>query len=413
MLITISALPRVSACLASGVLEPIRDITPSPSAARGTAIHAFLRDCNTLGVAGALERVPESERALYETIDLEQLPISPANFVAEVGFAYDWEADTARELFRGDSSRSYEGLKETELAGTADVVGLTDTSVVILDWKTGYRHLGDPSESLQLRAYALAAARAYGRGAAEVGFVCRPTEAEPRVHMRSLEFLELELSAQTIRELMSRVHEARRAPQPPAGVVGPHCRYCPALGRCSEASGLVRELARAPQEPLPVLDEQTAPLVYQRWVAAQVTLERVEEGLKAYAQGSPIRLPDGRVWGPVSVGREVLDPIRGAAALVERFGPDIVDLVVEREPELTKASLERGLRRWMGKNPGHRVSKLKAEAEELMRAAGAATKRTRIEWREHTPKPEGGGEWTLSNGNSEDTAPPDSPPPTD
>src|SRR5690606_3261920 len=86
------------------------------------------------------------------------LPIG-AKFRSEVAFAYDYVKGTAREI--PVRNRQYVGLAETEIPGTADVVAEIDESTVYVgDYKTGHRP--PKPDSMQLRAYALMAARTLG-----------------------------------------------------------------------------------------------------------------------------------------------------------------------------------------------------------------------------------------------------------
>lgn len=398
--VTISSLDRVMACAASAVLPPTRQVSaPSEWASRGTVIHDYLRDVNHLGRDEALARVPLEHLEACETIELDTLPLDPGSYAAEVALAYDWAQDTGREINRGSSSRDY-GASPTEIAGRTDVVGLTERGVTILDYKTGYRYLGHAEESWQLKGYALAAARAYGRREAEVVFV-RITEggAPWRIHGK-LDYMALESTAlsltvqgETIERL--KTDGAAHRPELLEGHLraGAHCRYCPAFGRCPEQARLLRSvvddgrlLAEGKLEA-PTLDAMTAPLVYQRLKNAKRAMDFAWEALESYAEAAavPVLDSDGLVWGPIREGQEKLDAIRGAAALAQRFGVEMADKAVEREPKLTKASLGRALQSWMTKNKGHRITKLKEEALEILRRAEATKMEFKTQCKEHRP----------------------------
>lgn len=398
-----SSLDRVMACPASAVLPPTREVSSGVWASRGNVIHAFLRDVNHLGREEALTRVPLEHLEACEGIDLSQMPVSPDAYAAEVALAYDWAQDTGREINRGTDSREY-GAWPTEVAGRTDVVAVTDTAVRVLDYKTGYRYLGRADESWQLRGYALAAARAYGKREAEVSFIRVTEDGSPWFIHGKLGFLDLEeaaLALTTTGETIERLRGERAGEDGKGRLLeghlkaGPHCRYCPAFGRCPEQARLLRSVVADGQLfaegklEAPALDATTAPLVYERLKLAQKALDFAKDALERYADDAPVPVlgSDGLVWGPISTPREEFDAVRAAAVLGQRYGPDVATAAVESKPKLTKASLERALRGWMQhrRGEGHRITKLKLEALEALRKGEAAVIRSHTEYREHRP----------------------------
>lgn len=398
MTVTMSALARVLTCPASAVLPHTRQAEESVWQSKGRVVHAFLRDCLLLGVDEALARVPDEHREVCEGLELSELPVAaPESWVPEVAFAYDWQADAAREIDRGVDSRDY-GAGPTEIAGRADVAGVThDDAVAIVDYKTGYRWLGSAYDSWQMRGYALAAARAWDKLRAVVSYCRILDNGRPWYLRAALDALDLDATAARIRQRLQLVERLRErqgealeaAPEVERhAVAGPHCRYCAAFARCPEQRALLAEVVReaaASDVALPALTPETAPLVYERWKLARDVLERVGEALEAWAETSPIALDSGLVYGPVKVPREKLDPVRGAAALAVRYGPELAEWAIETTSEMTKASLERGLRKWMQHHKGHRITKLKEEALDVVRQAGASRVSHRTQTREHRP----------------------------
>lgn len=391
-----SSLQRVMACPASAVLPQTREVRENPWASRGTVIHAYLRDVSQLGVDEALARVPLEYLEACEELDLTDLPLDPEAYAPEVALAYDWAQDRGREINRGTDSRDY-GASLTEVAGRTDVVAVAGDAVRIWDYKTGYRYLGRPDESWQLRGYALAAARAYGRREAEVTFVRIPEDSPPYLITQRLGFLELEETALAIATTAELVEDLAKHSADDAKRLDRHlkagdwCTYCPAFGRCPEQAGLLREAiawgAELEQGALraPVLDTETAPLVYARLKLAQKALEFTKDALRRYAENGAIPVQgSGLVWGPISTPREEFDPVRGAAVL-GRLWPDVAMEAIESKPKLTKASLERALRAWMGRQAGKglRLTKLKESAIDALREGGASIIRRHTECREH------------------------------
>ncbi len=405
--VTMSSLPRVMACAASAVLPATRETRETPWATRGSVLHAYLRDVSTMSREDALARVPYEHLEACEALELDTLPLDPEAYAAEVALAYDWRTGRGREINRGTDSREY-GASETEVAGRTDVVGLTESDVVkILDYKSGYRYLGRPDESWQLIGYALAARAAYGRREAEVSFIRLPENGTPYVMTQRLGFLDLELAAKRLHEqgeLIARLRGEGAAHSPEA--LEPHlkagswCEYCPAIGRCPEKAGLLRALVSASGVDAPVFDESTVALGYQRLVHARKVLELAEKALKDYVGGVedaklvPVIDAPGLVWGPRVMDREELDPVRGAAVLGQRYGPDVATRAVDTRPKMTKASVKRALEPVARRNR-LKITALHLEALDALRAGGATTPRTRTEWREFRadePTSDGGDE---------------------
>jgi hypothetical protein len=174
-------LDRAMRCRASLTLPRID--SQGPEAVLGSAKHEW-------ATAGKLPEDPELREAC-EAMDLSSLAIRREDFATEVAFAYDLEQDTAEEVGR-HIGRAYPKRPGTVMFGTADFVGLTEDAVIVPDLKTGRGWLPKPIEAMQLRFLALAAARAYGRNLARVGWL-HPWDAT--WHWEELDAFELEATA--------------------------------------------------------------------------------------------------------------------------------------------------------------------------------------------------------------------------
>lgn len=391
MKLSLSGTGRALACPPSTVLPHSQRMTAESTL--GNVVHDYLCRVSTLGAQEALALVPEEHRGACAAVDLSQLPAcEPDAYASEVAFAYDVAADTARELGRG-LGRKYEGLSATEVPGTADVVGLTRDAVLVFDYKTGWQPLPPAGLNPQLRAYALAAARAYGRTRAVVAII-RVHEGGAWWDRAELDELDLEATAAELRELAARAaeEEARLAASQAVRVTeGAHCRWCPAYAYCPAKARLAAALAtpEAFEAALPALTLDNAPAVLERLEAAEAVLARVREAVEGFAKQQPIPLAGGEVFGPVPVPRETLDAVASAAILAEAFDAEVAQDAVRAEPSLTKARLTDALRRYMARHPGEglRISKLEAAALERLRVAGAARVTFSHPVRRHKPKP--------------------------
>ncbi len=332
-MMTGSGIERHALCPASTVLPRVETI--SDDAARGTRVHAFLEAVNTKGRDAALTNVENDLRPVCEALDVAKLPID-SRFAAEVAFAYDTVTGKARELGRG-IGRRYD-CHATEIAGTADVVSLLDADgVFIADWKSGWSRRTAAKDSLQLRFYALAAARAYGRTRAIVQMIRVFDDGATWKDEASFDAFDLDSFALDLAALASGVEVERGLyveGVEPDMVEGAHCTWCPAFSRCPAKVALLM----AP--PYIEITPEGAATAYEKFRLYKQALDRAAEILKDYARANPIPLPDGTVYGPRYDSTKRLDGRVAASVLREFFG-DSAEAGID--VEVTQASIKRAI----------------------------------------------------------------------
>jgi hypothetical protein len=209
--------------------------------------------------------------ALAETIEAD---VQRGAVRAEVGYAYDLERCTVREIHRGE--RAIPG----ELRGWADIEIVTPTSVVIADWKSGRGPIEGPEHSDQLRFLALCAALLHGRECAILELRRLHGGGELHIESATLDGWALSEVQQELAALARRL-QARSEPEP-----GPRCQDCPIIALCpatealraaalEDATGWLQPLAAQPQ---------TAGEAAALWGAIarlETAAERMREGLQA------------------------------------------------------------------------------------------------------------------------------------
>lgn len=385
MKISGSGMARADACPASTVLP--RAQVRTQYSEHGHIVHQYLADVSTLGPNEALARVPDSHVRACAIIDLERIPSDPQAYAAEVAFAYNPLADTGRELGRGVNREYAALLNPGEIPGTADVVGLTDTAVVVLDYKTGWADLGPIRDNLQLRFYALAAARAYGRDRAIIGIIRVGEDGEPRWNRDELDVVDLDATAFAVRRIVARAEAAQTAVNEgrvPEMAMGDHCKQCPSLSFCPAQMSLVRQFAVAPASIEELVaeatDEQLA-AAYERIVLLEGALDRAKSAVKERARQRPIPLSGGQVLGPVP--REELLPEVALDVLARMYAPEVADAAKKVEVSVTKTSLEAALKRLVV-GSGLKITHVTRDTLEAIRAAGGV--HVRHEIRKHRPK---------------------------
>jgi hypothetical protein len=308
--------------------------------------------------------------------------VDPASLAYEVAFVYDALKGTAKEVGR-DIGRSYPALAHFELAGTADLVGMTEDSVVILDLKSGYGRLPAPGDHWQLRILGLMAARAYGRTHARLGLMFQHDEDdEPRYEFGEADAFDLSDTAEAVKETAIRLDTERALYLNgliPDVTPGEHCKYCPAFSGCPAKVGLLRTLASDPDlamsSLLSSLSPEKAPDVYWKVQEYDALFKKVKEALHSYAWNHPIQLGNGEVYGPAPGNETIRDHDQAKAALVEVSGVESVEVCGTTTWKTSKGAIEKAL----GKPTAERVFA-------LMREGGALASSPTV--RRHKPKGE-------------------------
>lgn len=409
-----SAHERVALCPASDSLPHIREAEMDGATSRGLAVHHYLAAVPVVGWQAALAQVPEEWRADCEVIELTRLPACrPESFAAEVCLAYNLTTGQARVL---GHDLSYEEMKALllleEMPAKIDTLGLGEDFVILWDYKSGRKRHGPARTIRQLRAYALAAARAYGKSKAIVGIIRIGDDGRPWFSGGDaeglLDELELAMIEEEIRELVAKRDEARRAIRAnilPRLVVGDHCTYCPALHGCpahmvgiralaGEAMGPTRLLSGAGQEELDELWRQSAKSAMAvasetdlaRAVAmvkvAKRRLEFLEDSLQRRATQQPIPRADGDLWGPC-IQDSVEDVETAKQMLTLLYGEAVAEAATETKITMSKKSIGRALRDHVLQSGG-RIGKLEEDTFQALRDAGAIQPETVFRW--YTPE---------------------------
>lgn len=324
---------RVMRCTAAAILPQV-DIKTEYTEA-GTVRHRYLERIPQVGKEQALAEVPTEWKDLCAKIDLARLPLDPSAWAQEVAFAYDVVSDTARELGRG-LGRNYPQLSAWEIAGTADVVGLDEKSVTILDYK-GRTRLGPAFDNWQLRVLGLAAARAYKREQVTAGLVYID-DGQPSFELTDFGPFDLDTFATQISERVEKI----MATAEPDCSVGGHCSGCPSFVHCPAQTKLVRVLATGVLEDfgkVQPLSIQSAARAYEQLRAVKHVCGVIEKRLVAFAQemgGFP--LSDGRYYGPVDGPERIVDHAKAREVLKEKFS-DSADRCGEEHWETNKGRI--------------------------------------------------------------------------
>jgi hypothetical protein len=217
---------------------------------RGTVIHDFMANVGPLGVAEALELVPERWREAVELIDISGLDLQ-LSLAAEVALAYDCETQTARELGRGDDPGIFTDVRDSEIPARMDMVGVKAVPAgrrgLVVSWKTGwYTRRKRVDSDWQLKTEGLCAARAYDLDVVEVQLI-NIDEGPPFVRKAVYTALELDAIEQEVLDHYARALEVRamyeRNEVPDKYELGDWCTFCPSKRFCHAYVGQVKALA--------------------------------------------------------------------------------------------------------------------------------------------------------------------------
>ncbi len=373
--VTASGLERVTECPASAILPRASERTQENT--RGSERHMFIELSASHGRDKALKFLAEKGTdentiAICEAMDLERLPLELAH---EVAFAFDIANGQARELGRG-LNRKYKDLAPFEIAGTADIVGVSDDSVFVGDYKPAFLPLTPARENLQLRFLALCAARAYGKDEARIELVRLKDDGSSWREPAELDLFDLDETAASLRSLPGRVDQARilwQSRKSPDVSQGPWCRYCPAFHSCPAKTSLALQLASGSFQRTPGsrLTPEIAGEAYFQLKAAEELIAKVRKVIYAMAKESPIELPNGMMLGEiVKAGNEKLDGQNVFDVLKFLHNEDVAKAAVKLTT--TKKAIDAALRPV--------VSTLAPEVRRVLdavRKAGGASKKDR------------------------------------
>lgn len=267
------------------------------------AINTDMTDCQLAGLYDQAAKnnglTPEQVEQLYamapDAAAFDLLESCGAVRV-EVAYAWDWKTGKVREL-GVDIGRNYR-VSATEVAGTADVVGVS----FIADWKTG-KEAPKAENNAQLMFLAMCAAK-----------LGHPIERIQILHVKPDGSVWTDTCEVTEFDLEAFEAELRREIQALPGAfptAGKHCRYCPMVAVCPKTVETVAE----PSDSFPlalysvsdIVSPEHAAWLLHRIEAAESMLGSVKAMVRKYADEiGHIPLADGKKWGPYQVTRETI-----------------------------------------------------------------------------------------------------------
>lgn len=371
-----SGLGRTIACPPSECLPQINRTTIY--AEQGTWRHWYLEHVGKIGADAALDGVPDEHKEMCEQIDLEGLPV---NLASEVAFGYNWRTGEARELGRG-LHRNYSMCGPDEIPGTLDAIGVNENSVYVGDYK-GWA-LVRARDNAQLLFGALCGTKVFDRDSAEVEII----NIRGGNTWRSkcvVDVFDLGAFAELAASTMRTVEDIRDGLLEPVYNEGAHCQYCPGFDSCPAKTKML--LAMAGGESIPTLNNETARRAYRTARAMQKLTTVALSRLYAYAEGNPIDLGEGVIFGPHETrGNETIDGDIAYELIRKRLGQKYADTAVTRKA--TKTNLNSAVR--LAKKDSAISGTQKREVESILtelRASGAATRKPSTVTEEHRPKP--------------------------
>lgn len=307
-----SKLPLVSLC--RGAFAPDVVWPPSPPgrpAVYGSAFHAAVElwyasgEVDLDGVAKKYALDNEESARLERAFDgwSTSRVASLTDATPEWGAGYDTATGTVVLLPKGEGRAAYDGLPDTVICGTLDLVRVdTETKTgEVHDWKTGRTKLPKAKENWQLLFGALLLARAYDLDTVRVYLHTVDEEGDLRTSEGEVDALELDGVEANI------VAWAREAARSPELRPGDHCTglYCPIRATCPATESAERELAPvASDEPVvyPLTGEITsgdqAMWVLNRVKAVEAACELATKLVREYADRTGGIPADGsKLWG--------------------------------------------------------------------------------------------------------------------
>lgn len=300
--------------------------TPSgPAAEFGTAVHSDVAArIQRFGKAETLlSAIPADVRAVSDTVmgwwyhARDEFP----RWHAEPAYVLDL-AGSARYV--GDNiGRKYPRLSDTEIAGSADIVGLSDSDAVVIDVKTGRPENVDPAaENAQLATLALAVHLAHGVDTVRT-VLAFPTSAGVVTDEHTYDAIDLAAWHSELAALVDAIPTSRPTPTKKA------CQYCPAKASCPAMTTALADATPARRLPVvmsarDITSPEHAADQYRALCAAKTAIVAAWSALRQYVdEHGPVDLGDGRAYGSKQTRRESIDLSSRAAveALKSALGP--------------------------------------------------------------------------------------------
>jgi hypothetical protein len=338
-MITMSALPRLLNCPSSAVLA--RAETASVYADAGHDEHADLAQ---------LDELPS-----------QYVHLVPSGARSEVKVAYDVVARTGRVIGEGDG-RGYGVLGPFEIAGSIDVLGIDGDTVVVLDWKTGYRDVDPAHRNWQLWGYGLAAARALSKRNVRAIIVYTKSERVDTAEIGALELADFGARLARLHEMDADLRARRARGEVLDTREGSWCRHCPSKHVCPSKNGLLVQLA---EKGLAVIGDaamtpERARAAYEQFVRVDQIVADAKKRLDTYVtENGPIDLGNGRAYGRYHrKGVKRLDGDKAVAAIravVGESAKEFEAMAIERST--SQAAIERACKALA---PARGAAKLKA-----------------------------------------------------
>lgn len=311
-----SALYRAMLCPASACLPRVE--TSSEAAERGTIGHKFLERVASGGNRDeALAAAPFEHREWLSRIDPTEALAGLREIRCELPIAIAPGVEAARLLPKGEH-RDYSAAEAGEFCGTGDLFATReDGAPVYLDWKCS-NYFDMQPYIRQVQFFGLALHLMTGAPAIEwrACFVGDDGRIEvKRGELTAFDFDDMLLALRILERDITRVRLEIREGRVPTVNMGDHCKYCSAMSACPGYTALARQL----DPELTAIDGAIASLTpvlagkaWLRYKQAEQLLERIGKGLKAYAQETPIELPNGK---RVRAIQQTRNSINGEAAL--------------------------------------------------------------------------------------------------
>lgn len=294
-----SSLDRLKICSAAESFPRV-DTPRGEAATNGTIIHSFAEGLADKKLLDALlVDVPEELHDRCRNINFQDRIFSRfQTYEPEAGFALHLKSGTSRYLGRGRDSMKYR--KPDELGGIVDLWGrLVNGALCVLDYKTG-RNIGPIKESMQMRACALAVARANNE--TSIVTCVAYIDVAGELDVKQVLFTERELNAIEIElfDLMEKYYKAELMVKQgliPSTTVGDHCGWCKSKYTCPAQTSLIRG-ALGDMERIKAQMAVLTPIqLGQAWIKVNMIedlVECVKNAIKVAVQDQPIPTTDGK-----------------------------------------------------------------------------------------------------------------------
>lgn len=304
---------------------------------RGTNCHKFMENVVKFGRDDALSKAPDDLRQFLSAINLKDVwpDGQPTAHEVEVAMAYSI-SDRSVKLLGNGLDRDYSNVdRHVYIVGTADLA--MESNSVVADYKfTNFsRYAPDPDKSDQLMMLGSMYMLLSGKESVNLRTIKIDDDARVRIVRHDFD----ELSSKLYESIV--LLKTREAPGADFHT-GAWCDDCRSFSLCEAKTSMIRALSLEPK--VIEMTEENAPLIVEKLIEYKRVVDALQTQVDAYAANNPVKMKDGRTYGPKTTTRRSIPEVDQAVKVLgEMYDADRAAAMVVSDKKITIDSITKVL----------------------------------------------------------------------